>query len=84
MDQAMKMSVLQPIVTAQPPPLLRIDNPELHTIHEEPMPLCIRRTYKKDRTHNAHTYIMEYSSTIDMENEKHYMRDELWQRLQII
>ena len=81
MDQVTKMSVLQPVVTAQPPPLLRIDNSELYTIHEETMPLCIRRTYMRDQTQNAHTYIMEYSSTMEIEKEKCYIIDELWQRL---
>ena len=27
----------QPAITAQPPPLPRIDNTELYTIHDEPM-----------------------------------------------
>ena len=29
----------QPAITAQPPPLPRIDNAELYTMHDEPMPL---------------------------------------------
>ena len=29
----------QPIIAAQPPPLPRIDDTELYTIHDEPMPL---------------------------------------------
>ena len=29
----------QPVIMAQLPPLPRIDNPELYTIHDEPMPL---------------------------------------------
>ena len=32
----------QPVIMAQPPPLQRIDNPELYMIHEELMPLRIR------------------------------------------
>ena len=31
------------------------------------MPLCIRRTYIRDRTRNTHTYITEYSAAIEME-----------------
>ena len=31
----------QPVLMAQLPPLPRIDNPELYTIHDEPMPLRI-------------------------------------------
>ena len=31
----------QPGIMAQPPPLPRMDNPELYTIHDEPMPLRI-------------------------------------------
>ena len=50
----------QPRITPQPPPLPRIDNAAQYTIHDEPMPLRIRRTYIRDRTRNAHTYIMEY------------------------
>ena len=48
----------QPVIMAQLPPLPRINNPELYTIHDEPMPLQIRRTYIRDRTRTAHTYIM--------------------------
>ena len=72
------------VPTAQPPPLPRIDNPNLYTIHEEPMPLHIRRTYICDRTRNVHTYIMEYSSTLEMQKEKRYDSDELWSRLRIV
>ena len=32
----------QPRITPQPPPLPRIDNAELYTIHDKPMPLRIR------------------------------------------
>ena len=53
-------------------------------IHEEPMPLQIRRTYIRDRTRNAHTNIMEYSPTIEMEKERRYMTDKLWDRLWIV
>ena len=69
---------------AQPPPLPRIDNPELYTIHDEPMPLWIRRTYIKDRMRNAQTYIMEYSATLEMIKERRYMVDKLWNRLRIV
>ena len=70
--------VPQLVLMAQPPPLPRIDNPELYTIHDEPMPLWIRRTYIKDRTRNAHMYIMEYSATLKMIKERRYVADELW------
>ena len=38
----------QPVIMAQPPPLPRIDNPELYTIHNEPKPLQIGRTNVRD------------------------------------
>ena len=69
---------------AQPPPLPRIDNPELYTIHDELMPLRIRRMYIRDQTRNAHTYIMEYSATLEMIKERRYVSDELWDRLRIV
>ena len=74
----------QPRITPQPPPLPRIDNAELYTIHDEPMPLQIRRTYIRDQTRNAHTYIMEYSATLVMIKERRYIEEELWDRLRII
>ena len=46
----------QPVIMAQLPPLPRIDNPELYTIHHEPMPLQIRRTYTGIKR-ETHTYI---------------------------
>ena len=67
LNQTTQVPVPQPMIAAQPPPLPRIDNPELYTIHEELMPLCIRTTYIRDRTRNAHTYILEYSATMEME-----------------
>ena len=33
---------------------------------------------------NTHTYIMEYSATLEMVKEKRYMTEELWDRLRII
>ena len=69
---------------AQPPPLPRIDNPELYTIHNELMPLRIRKAYIKDRTRNTHTCIMEYSATLEMIKERRYMVDKLWDRLRIV
>ena len=74
----------QLVMTPQLPLLSRIHNPELYMIHEESMPLRIRKTYIWDRMRNAHIYIMEYSSTKEMEKEKQYVRDQLWNRLQII
>ena len=74
----------QPVIAAQPPPLPRIDNPELYTIHDEPMPLRIRWTYMRDWMRNAHTYIMEYSATLEMVKERRYVADELWNRLKIV
>ena len=74
----------QPTITAQPPPLPRIDNAELYTIHDEPMPLRIRCTYIRNRTRNAHTYIMEFSATLEMIKERRYRMEELWDRLRII
>ena len=71
-------------ISAQLPPLLRINIPELYMIHDEPMPLCISRTYIRDRTRNAHTYIMEYSTTFEMVKERRYVVDKLWDRLQIV
>ena len=38
-SQISQVPTLQPIITAQLPPLPRINNPELYTIHDEPMPL---------------------------------------------
>ena len=80
-NQTTQVPVPQPLIVAQPPPLPRIDNPELYMIHDGLMPLRIRRTYIRDRTRNAHTYIMEYSAIIEMEKEKRYVRDELCDRL---
>ena len=74
----------QPRITSQPPPLPRIDNAELYTIHDKPMPLRIRRTYIRDQTRNAHTYIMEYSATLEMIKERRYIEEELWDQLRII
>ena len=80
-NQTTQVPVPQPLIAAQPPLLPRIDNPELYTIYDELMPLCIRRTYIRDRTRNAHTYIMEYSATLEMEKERRYVADELSDRL---
>ena len=74
----------QPRITPQLPPLPRIDNAELYTIHDKPMPLRIRQTYIRDLTWNAHTYIMEYSATLEMIKERRYIEEELWDRLRII
>ena len=49
-SQISQVPTPQPIITAQPPPLPRINNPELYTIHDEPMLLRIRRTYIRDQT----------------------------------
>ena len=78
------MPVPQPVLMAQLPSLPRIDNPELYTIHDELMPLQIKRTYIKDRMRNAHTYIMEYSATFEMIKERRYMTDDLWDRHRIV
>ena len=40
----------QPVIMTQPPPLPRINNPELYMIHDELMLLQIRQTYIRDRT----------------------------------
>ena len=84
LNETARVPVPQPVLMAQPPPLPRIDNPELYTIHDKLMPLRIRRTCIKDRTRNAHTYIMEYSATLEMIKERRYMVDELWDRLRIV
>ena len=55
LKETAQVPVPQLVLMAQLPPLPRINNPELYTIHDELMPLCIRRTYIKDRTRNAHT-----------------------------
>ena len=73
-----------PVIMTQLPPLQRIDNPELYTIHNELMPLRIRRTYIRDQTRNAYTYIMEYSATLEMVKERRYVADKLWDRLRIV
>ena len=74
----------QPAITAHPPPLPRIDNTELYTIHDELMPLQIRHIYIRDLTRNAHMYIMEFSATLEMIKERRYRMEELWDRLRII
>ena len=79
-----QVPVPQLVLMAQLPPLPRIDNPELYTIHDEPMPLQIRRNYIIDRTTNTHMYIMEYSATLEIIKERRYMADKLWDRLRII
>ena len=84
LNETAQVPVPQPVLMAQLPPLPRIDNPELYTIHDEPMPLQIRKTYIKDRMRNAHMYIMEYSATLEMIKEKRYVVDELWDRLRIV
>ena len=84
LNETAQVPTPQPVIMAQPLPLPRIDNPELYTIHDEPMPLRIRRTYIKDRMRNAHTYIMEYSATLEMIKERRYVADELWDRLRIV
>ena len=47
-NQTTQVPTPQPVIMAQLPPLPRIHNPELYTIHDEPMPLQIRRTYIRD------------------------------------
>ena len=74
----------QPALMAQPTPLPRIDNSELYTIHDKPLPLQIRRTYIKNRMRNAHTYMMEYSATLEMIKERRYVADKLLNRLRIV
>ena len=74
----------QPVIMAQPPPLPRINKPELYTIHNKLMPLQIRRTYTRDQTRNAHTNIMEYSETLEMVKERRYVVDKLWDKLRIV
>ena len=83
-NQTTQVPTPQPVIMAQPPPLPRIDNPELYMIHDELMPLRIRRTYIRDQMRNAYTYIMEYSSMLEMEKERRYVVDKLWDRLRII
>ena len=39
LNETAQVPVPQLVLMAQPPPLPRIDNPELYTIHDEPMPL---------------------------------------------
>ena len=39
LNETAQVPTPQPVIMAQPPPLPRIDNPELYTIHNEPMPL---------------------------------------------
>ena len=41
-NEIVQVPTPQPVIMAQPPPLPRIDNPELYTIHDEPMLLRIR------------------------------------------
>ena len=77
LNETPQVPVPQPVLMAQPPPLPRIDNPELYTIHDEPMPLRIRKSYIKDRMRNAHTYIMEYSATLEMIKERRYDVEKL-------
>ena len=84
LNKTTQVPVPQPVLMAQLPPLPRIDNQELYTIHDKLMPLRIRRTYIKDRTRNAHTYIMEYSATLKMIKERRYVVDKLWDRLRIV
>ena len=83
-NETMQVPTPQPVIMAQPLPLPRIDNPELYTIHDKLMPLRIRRTYIRDQMQNAHTYIMEYSATLEMVKERRYVADELWDRLRIV
>ena len=84
LNETAQVPTPQPVIMAQLPPLPRIDNPELYTIHDEPMPLRIRRMYIRDWTRNAHTYMMEYSATLEMIKERRYVADELWDRLRIV
>ena len=84
LNKTARMPDPQPVLMAQLPSLPRIDNPELYTIHDELMQLQIKRTYIKDRTRNAHTYIMEYSATLKMIKERRYVTDDLWDRLRIV
>ena len=84
LNETAQVPVPQLVVMAQPPPLPGINNPELYTIHDEPMPLRIRKIYIKERTRNTHTYIMEYSATLEMIKERRYTADELWDRLRIV
>ena len=84
LNKTARVPVPQLVLMAQLPPLPRIDKPELCTIHDKPMPLRVRRTYIKDRMRNAHTYIMEYSATLDMIKERRYVVNKLWDRLRIV
>ena len=83
-SEATQLPTPQPTITAQPPPLPRIDNAELYTIHDELMPLRIRHMYIRDRTRNTHMYIMQFSATLEMIKERRYGTEELWDRLRII
>ena len=83
-SEATQLPTPQPAITALSPPLPRINNTELYTIHDELMPLQIRHTYIRDRTRNAHRYIMEFSATLEMIKERRYQTEELWDRLKII
>ena len=84
LNETAQVPTPQPVIMAQPPPLPRINNWDLCTIHDEPMPLQIRWTFIRDRMQNAHTYIMEYSATLEMVKERRYLTDDLWDRLRII
>ena len=84
LNETARVPVPQQVLMAQLPPLLRIDNPELYIIHDKLMPLRISRTYIKDKTRNAHTYIMEYNATLEIIKGRRYMADKLWDRLRIV
>ena len=56
-NQTTQVPTPQPLISAQPPPLPIINNPELYMIHNEPMPLCIRRNiYQRSNVKHPHVY----------------------------
>ena len=77
LNETAQVPTPQPVIMAQLSPLPRIDNPELYTIHDEPIPLQIRRMYIRYQIRNTHTYIMEYSATLEMIDESLATDDRL-------
>ena len=67
----------QPRITSQPPPLPRIDNQSCIQSMTNPCPYKLDEHILGIEYENAHTYIIEYSATLEMIKERRYIEEEL-------
>ena len=70
--------------TVQLPPLPLMPEPEAYVIQADVMTLQMRRNYVRDRTQAALTYIKEYETSQEWEQNPQYDIQQVRQRLQIV